>query len=302
MTFGVGIPAQHQGVWTGASDRVPWTGLPDPRLPRAVARARRACGPSSTRLSEATGIDLVAHGTTSDAETIKDTAVAQPLIVGAGLISLRPVLGQATARPDTVRTPRRATPSVRSRQPQRPVSSIRGDAVVFVRERGRAMAEASAVTPTGMAAVLGGDPDDVLAALERHGLTAANVNGAGPDRRRRHPRADRGLRSATPRPRPASSRSRSPARSTPSTWHRPSSVLDAAGPDFDVSDPGVTPPVQRRRPAGHRRPEALARLVRQVQQPGALGPVHGDHGRASASPASSSSPPPAPSSASPSAR
>ena len=30
-----------------------------------------------------------------------------------------------------------------------------------------------------MAAVLGGDPDDVLATLERHGLTPANVNGAG---------------------------------------------------------------------------------------------------------------------------
>ena len=41
------------------------------------------------------------------------------------------------------------------------------------------MAEASAVTPTGMAAVLGGDPDEVLAALETHGLTPANINGAG---------------------------------------------------------------------------------------------------------------------------
>ena len=41
------------------------------------------------------------------------------------------------------------------------------------------MAAASAVTPTGMSAVLGGDPDDVAATLERHGLTAANANGAG---------------------------------------------------------------------------------------------------------------------------
>ena len=45
--------------------------------------------------------------------------------------------------------------------------------------RGRAMAAASAVTPTGMSAVLGGDPDEVLAAIEAHGLTPANVNGAG---------------------------------------------------------------------------------------------------------------------------
>ena len=52
-------------------------------------------------------------------------------------------------------------------------------AMVFVRERGRAMAAASAVTPTGMSAVLGGDPDEVAAAIARHGLTAANDNGAG---------------------------------------------------------------------------------------------------------------------------
>ena len=51
--------------------------------------------------------------------------------------------------------------------------------MVFVRERGTAMAEASAATPTGMTAVLGGDRDEVLAALERHGLTPANDNGAG---------------------------------------------------------------------------------------------------------------------------
>ena len=51
--------------------------------------------------------------------------------------------------------------------------------MVFVRERGRAMAEASALTPTGMSAVLGGDPDEVAAVLQRHGLSAANANGAG---------------------------------------------------------------------------------------------------------------------------
>ena len=37
----------------------------------------------------------------------------------------------------------------------------------------------SAVTPTGMTAVLGGDPDEVARQLAEHGLTAANVNGAG---------------------------------------------------------------------------------------------------------------------------
>ena len=51
--------------------------------------------------------------------------------------------------------------------------------MVFVRERGRLMAEASAVTPTGMSAVLGGDPDSVVAVAQGHGLTPANMNGAG---------------------------------------------------------------------------------------------------------------------------
>ncbi len=41
------------------------------------------------------------------------------------------------------------------------------------------MAAASAVTPTGMSAVLGGNPDEVAAAIAEHGLTAANRNAAG---------------------------------------------------------------------------------------------------------------------------
>ncbi|MFL6002396.1 MAG: acyltransferase domain-containing protein, partial [Nocardioides sp.] len=52
-------------------------------------------------------------------------------------------------------------------------------AMVLVRERGRAMAQAAAATPTGMTAVLGGDADEVQAALTQHGLVAANVNAAG---------------------------------------------------------------------------------------------------------------------------
>ncbi|HKX66447.1 MAG TPA: ACP S-malonyltransferase [Intrasporangium sp.] len=130
------------------------------------------------RLSESTGIDLVAHGTTSDAETIKDTAIAQPLIVGAGLVSLPPLLGDAVVTLDGVGLV--AGHSVGEITASAAAGVLdAGDAVVFVRERGRAMAAASAATPTGMAAVLGGDPDDVLATLERHGLTPANVNGAG---------------------------------------------------------------------------------------------------------------------------
>jgi [acyl-carrier-protein] S-malonyltransferase len=118
----------------------------------------------------------VAHGTTSDAETIKDTAVAQPLIVAAGLAAAAVLLpggpGSAvgvTAGHSVGEITAAALAGVLSDR----------DAMTFVRERGQGMAAASAVTATGMSAVLGGDPAEVAAALERHGLTAANANGAG---------------------------------------------------------------------------------------------------------------------------
>src|SRR5690606_36587621 len=38
-------------------------------------------------LSAAADLDLVAHGTVSDAETIRDTQVAQPLLVATGLVA-----------------------------------------------------------------------------------------------------------------------------------------------------------------------------------------------------------------------
>ena len=50
-------------------------------------------------LSDAAGVDLVMHGTTSDADTIRDTAVAQPLIVGAGLLALEALYAD---RPDAL--------------------------------------------------------------------------------------------------------------------------------------------------------------------------------------------------------
>ncbi|SES16759.1 [acyl-carrier-protein] S-malonyltransferase [Pedococcus cremeus] len=128
-------------------------------------------------LSEVAGLDLVAHGTTSDAETIKDTAVAQPLIVAAGLASVPALF------PDTDPTSLVGVTAGHS-VGEITAAAFAGvladaDAMAFVRERGRGMAAASAVTPTGMSAVLGGDPDEVAATLERHGLTAANANGAG---------------------------------------------------------------------------------------------------------------------------
>ncbi|MFL6079887.1 MAG: ACP S-malonyltransferase [Ornithinibacter sp.] len=135
-----------------------------------------------TALSDAAGVDLVTHGTTSGEDTIKDTAVAQPLLVGAGLLALRAVAGNAQGGDAGV-------PAGTGALAGHSVGEITAaaaagvltetDAMRFVAQRGRAMAKASAATPTGMSAVLGGDPDDVLAAIERHDLTPANVNGAG---------------------------------------------------------------------------------------------------------------------------
>ncbi|TYB38361.1 ACP S-malonyltransferase [Actinomadura chibensis] len=124
--------------------------------------------------SAVTGLDLVRYGTVADAEEIRDTAVAQPLLVAAALAAYDVLYGDG-AVPGAV-----AGHSVG----ELAAASIAGvlspeTALVLVRERGRAMAEAAAVTETGMTAVLGGDPDEVLASIDKHGLTPANVNGAG---------------------------------------------------------------------------------------------------------------------------
>jgi [acyl-carrier-protein] S-malonyltransferase len=128
------------------------------------------------RWSEVTAIDLVTHGTTSDLATITDTAVAQPLIVAAGLLTGRALVAELPSS-----TPLGfAGHSVG----EFTAAALAGvltdeDALALVALRGRAMAEASALTPTGMSAVLGGEPDVLSAALEQYGLWAANFNGAG---------------------------------------------------------------------------------------------------------------------------
>ncbi|NLF05314.1 MAG: ACP S-malonyltransferase [Actinomycetales bacterium] len=127
------------------------------------------------RWSERTGVDLVVHGTTSDAETIRDTAVAQPLLTASSLATANHVLSPDGPAPDVV-----AGHSVG----EFPAAALAGvlsadDAVSLVAVRGAAMARAAAATPTGMSAVLGGDPDEVLARLAELDLTPANVNGGG---------------------------------------------------------------------------------------------------------------------------
>ncbi len=129
-------------------------------------------------LSAVAGLDLAYYGTQADADTIRDTAVAQPLLVAAGMLSalaLFPHPADAYGRVGAA-----AGHSVGEITAAAGVRVITAEqAMVFVRERGRAMAEAAKATPTGMTAVLGGEAEDVLSTLEKHGLTPANVNGAG---------------------------------------------------------------------------------------------------------------------------
>lgn len=125
--------------------------------------------------SAVVGRDLVALGTTGTAEQIRDTAACQPLLVATALAVGHQLVD---GNPAAIRL--LAGHSVG----ELAVAALSGAlsdeaALTLVRERGESMAEAAAVEPTGMSAVLGGDPELVLAAIEAAGLTAANRNGAG---------------------------------------------------------------------------------------------------------------------------
>ncbi|MGW3318797.1 ACP S-malonyltransferase [Streptomyces fungicidicus] len=122
--------------------------------------------------SDAIGLDLVHYGTKADADAIRDTAVAQPLLVAAGLLSasaLEDVAPGAVAGHSVGEITAAA------------FAGVLDDAAALslVRKRGLAMADAAAITETGMAALLGGDPEVSVAHLEKLGLTPANINGAG---------------------------------------------------------------------------------------------------------------------------
>ena len=129
-------------------------------------------------LGTVAGIDLIAHGTTSDEDTIRDTAVAQPLIVSAGMVSLLslfPHPGEAFAK---------VAVGAGHSVGEITAAVVAGvfDAetgIKFVNERGQAMAKAAALEVTSMAAVLGGDQAEVEAKLASLELEPANYNGGG---------------------------------------------------------------------------------------------------------------------------
>ncbi|MEY2245045.1 MULTISPECIES: ACP S-malonyltransferase [unclassified Streptomyces] len=122
--------------------------------------------------SDAIGLDLAHYGTQADADAIRDTAVAQPLLVAAGLLSAA-ALGDVTPGAVAGHSVGEITAAA--------FAGVLDDtaALTLVRKRGLAMADAAAITRTGMSALLGGDPDTTVAHLEKLGLTPANVNGAG---------------------------------------------------------------------------------------------------------------------------
>ena len=128
--------------------------------------------------SAAAHIDLLGHGTTSDADTIRDTAVAQPLIVGAGLAMLPALLGpEHEALPLVGLLAGHSVGEFTASAAAGVLTPAEG--VTVVSNRGKAMAWAAAFQPTGMSAIVGGDPAEVEHHIERHGLTAANANGPG---------------------------------------------------------------------------------------------------------------------------
>jgi len=122
--------------------------------------------------SDLTGIDLVAHGTTSDADTIRDTRIAQPLIVAAGLLTGRRVL--AALGDSSVHLAGHSVGEITAAA----LAGVFSDdeAMTFVAARGRAMADAAALTPTGMSAVVGAGYDPIAPVLEGMNLRPANVN------------------------------------------------------------------------------------------------------------------------------
>jgi [acyl-carrier-protein] S-malonyltransferase len=152
-------------VFPGQGSQSP--GFLTPWLERDGARERLAA------YSEWADVDLIAAGTEWDADRIRDTKIAQPLIVAASLLSWN-ALEQRDAV-DGV-----AGHSVGEFAAAAAAGILtEEDALRLVGLRGRAMADAAAAADTGMSAVIGGDEASIVSRLQELDLTPANYNGGG---------------------------------------------------------------------------------------------------------------------------
>ncbi|HVB43962.1 MAG TPA: ACP S-malonyltransferase [Streptosporangiaceae bacterium] len=147
--------------------------------------------------SDLAGCDLIRYGTVAAADEIRNTAVAQPLLVAsalaaAGVLGVGPALTgeylpgtpNGTGGGAAASHGHHGGVTVGHSVGELAAGAIGGilsadDALRLVGIRGRAMAQAAAAEPTSMTAVLGGDEKTVLAAIEAHGLTPANINASG---------------------------------------------------------------------------------------------------------------------------
>lgn len=155
------------GLFPGQGSQTP--GFLSPWLELDGARERLE------QFSDAADVDLVAAGTVWDADAIRDTKIAQPLIVAASLLSFAALVERQNA--DFRGFAGHSVGEIAALAAAGVLSS--GEAMGLVALRGRAMADAAAAAPTGMSAVLGGDEDAVLARLAELDLTPANHNGGG---------------------------------------------------------------------------------------------------------------------------
>ena len=237
----------------------------------------------------------MAAGTAWDADRIRDTQVAQPLIVAASLLSWGALEDRSAfagvAGHSVGEFAAAAAAGVLTEE----------DALRLVGIRGRAMAEAAAAEQTGMSAIIGGDEEAIVARLDELDLTPANYNGGG---QLVAAGALPALQALAAEP-PAGTRviPLQVAGAFHTRYMAPAvDALRQAAATVAPGDPGRHRLVQPRR--GERR--VRRRVPRSACRPGrlprAVGPLHGILLRATASPGSSNCRPPERSSVSPSAR